>query len=414
MTTMHAPRPPASRDPADRAAATGRTGPAAPRPTAFWLVALVLTVTMLGTTLPTPLYDIYQARWHFSAAVVTVTFAVYAAAVMATLLLAGRSSDQAGRKPVLAVALGASALSTVVFIVAPDVAALIAARIVSGLSAGLMTGTAAAALTELVPPSGRARASLVATAANMAGLGLGPLLAGLFAQYAPDPTTTVFEVYLAVLAAAGLVLLLVPETVPVRTRPALRFAGLGIPDRGRDEFIAAGVAAFAAFALLGLFSSLVPGFLAGQLHQGSHAVQGAVVFLLLAVGTVTQVALSRLRSRRVVLAGLVLFLVALALIVAALAESAMALFLAGTVVGGVAVGAIFMGSLATANRLAPADRRSHSLSAFFMACYAGLIIPVVGVGVLAEFTGTFPAVLTFSGLLAGLSVFSISRFAGDR
>jgi MFS family permease len=414
MTTMHAPRPPASRDPVDRAAETGRTGPAVPRRAAFWLVALVLTVTMLGTTLPTPLYDIYQARWHFSAAVVTVTFAVYAAAVMATLLLAGRSSDQAGRKPVLAVALGASALSTVVFIVAPDVAVLIAARIVSGLSAGLMTGTAAAALTELVPASGRARASLMATAANMAGLGLGPLIAGLLAQYAPDPTTTVFEAYLAVLAAAGLVLLLVPETVPVRTRPALRFAGLGIPDRGRDEFIAAGVAAFAAFALLGLFSSLVPGFLADQLHQDSHAVQGAVVFLLFAVGTVTQVALSRLRGGRVMLAGLGLFLVALALIVAALAASAMALFLAGTVAGGMAVGAIFMGSLATANRLAPADRRSQSLSAFFVACYAGLIIPVVGVGVLAEFTGTFPAVLTFSGLLAALSVFSIARFAVDR
>jgi MFS family permease len=76
---------------------------------------------MLGTTLPTPLYVIYQARWHFSAAIVTVTFAVYAAAVLATLLLAGRSSDQAGRKPVLAAALGASALSTVVFILAPDV-----------------------------------------------------------------------------------------------------------------------------------------------------------------------------------------------------------------------------------------------------------------------------------------------------
>ena len=76
---------------------------------------------MLGTTLPTPLYVIYQAQWHFSDAVVTVTFAVYAAAVLATLLLAGRSSDQAGRRPVLAVALGASALSTVAFIFAPDV-----------------------------------------------------------------------------------------------------------------------------------------------------------------------------------------------------------------------------------------------------------------------------------------------------
>jgi MFS family permease len=391
-------------------APTGQRGPAVPRRAAFWLLALVLAVTMLGTTVPTPLYVIYQGRWHFSAAMVTVTFAAYAAAVMATLLLAGRSSDQAGRKPVLAVALGASALSTIVFILAPDVGALIAARIVSGLSAGLMTGTATAALTELAPASAGRRASLVATAANMAGLGLGPLVAGLLAQYAPHPTTLVYEVYLAVLAVAGLILLLVPETVHVRTRPALRFTGLGIPERGRGEFIAAGVAGFAAFALLGLFTSLVPGFLAGELHQGSHAVQGAVVFMLLAVGAVTQVALSRFSPRRVVLAGLSMFVAALGLIVAALAESAMDLFLLGTVAGGVACGAIFLGSLATANRLTPADRRGQSLSAFFVACYAGLIIPVVGVGVLSGFTGTFTAVLTFSVLLAALGLFSISRF----
>jgi MFS family permease len=91
----------------------------------------------------------------------------------------------------------------------------------------------------------------------------------------------------------------------------------------------------------------------------------------------------------------------------------MALFLAGTVTGGVAVGAIFLGSLATANRLAPAERRGQAISAFFVACYAGLIIPVVGVGVLSEFTGTFPAVLTFSILLAVLCLFSISRFSRD-
>jgi MFS family permease len=414
MTTLHIPRQSRRQSGGShlgQPSPTGRKDRAVPRRTAFWLLALVLTATMLGTTLPTPLYVIYQSRWHFSAALVTVTFAVYAAAVIATLLLAGRSSDQAGRKPVLAVALGASALSTVVFILAPDLGALIAARIVSGLSAGLMTGTATATLTELVPATASRRASLVATAANMAGLGLGPLVAGLFAQYAPDPTRLVFEFYLAVLAVAGLILLLVPETVRVRTRPALRFAGLGVPERGRGEFIAAGVAAFAAFALLGLFSSLVPGFIAGQLHQGNHAVQGAVVFLLLAVATGTQVAVSRFNSNRVILAGLGLFLAALGLIVAALAMSGMALFLAGTVTGGVAVGAIFLGSLATANRLAPAERRGHALSAFFVACYLGLIIPVVGVGVLSEFTGTFPAVLTFSILLAALSMFSISRFA---
>jgi MFS family permease len=381
------------------------------RRVAFWLLAFVFATAMLGTTVPTPLYAIYQVRWHFSAAVVTLIFAAYGAAVLATLLLAGRSSDQAGRRPVLAVALGVSALSTVAFILAPDEGVLLVGRVLSGVSAGLMTGTATAALTELIPASAARRASLVATAANMGGLGLGPLIAGLFAQYAPHPTTLVFEVYLAVLAVAGLCLRFVPETVSPRRRPALRFAGLGLPEQGRGQFIAAGVAAFAAFALLGLFSSLVPGFIGGVLHQGSHVVQGAVVFGIFAVGTVTQVALSRFSSRRVVLAGLGLFLVALALIVAALALAAMALFLAGTVVGGVAVGAIFLGSLATANRLAPPERRGHAISAFFVACYTGLIIPVVGVGVLSGFTGTFPAVLAFSVLLAALCLFSLVRTA---
>jgi MFS family permease len=297
-----------SSQPAPLSRTAERDRHAVPRRVAFWLMASVLTATMLGTTLPTPLYVIYQARCHFSAAIVTVTFAVYAASVMATLLLAGRSSDQAGRKPVLAVALGASALSAVVFILAPDVGALIAARIVSGLSAGLITGTATAALTEMVPASGSRRASLAATAANMGGLGLGPLI-----------------------------------------------AGLGVPERGRDEFIAAGVAGFAAFALLGLFAALAPTFLGGVLHEDSHAVQGGVVFLLLAVGTVTQLALARFDSRRVVLAGLGLFLAALA-----------------------------------------------------------LIVPVVGVGIASGFIGDFAAVLAFSILIAALCLLALASIARPR
>jgi MFS family permease len=381
------------------------------RRVAFWLVALVFASTMLGTTLPTPLYVIYQAQWHFSAALVTVIYAAYAAAVLAALLLAGRSSDQAGRRPVLAVALGFSALSTIAFILAPDQGVLLVGRVLSGLSAGLVTGTATAALTELAPASAGRRSSLVATVANIGGLGLGPLTAGLFAQYAPDPTTLVFEAYLVVLAAAGLCLLAIPETVSPRRRPTLRFTGLGIPEQGRGQFIAAAVAGFAAFSLLGLFSSLVPSFIGGVLHQRSHAVQGAVVFAMFAVATLTQAALSRFSGRRVVPAGLSLFLAALALIVAALAQAEMALFLAGTVVGGAAVGAIFLGSLATANRLAPPERRSHALSAFFVACYLGLIIPVIGVGVLSGFIGTFPAVLTFSLILAALCLFSLARTA---
>jgi MFS family permease len=381
----------------------------ATRRAAFWLMVFVLAAAMLGTTLPTPLYVIYQAQWHFSAAIVTVIYALYAAGVLATLLLAGRSSDQAGRKPVLAVALAASALSTVVFIVAPDVVVLAVARIVSGLSAGLVTGTATAALTELWP--GGRRASLAATAANMGGLGLGPLVAGLFAQYGPHPTTLVYEVYLAVLALVAVSLALIPETVSPRRRPTLRLAGLGLPEQGRGEFIAAMAAAFSAFSLLGLFSALAPNFLGSIMHVHNHATASAVVFALFAAGTLTQLVVYRLPSRPVVLGGLGLFLAGLALIVAALEVASVTLFLTGTLLAGVAVGAVFLGSLATANRLAPAERRAQAISAYFVACYCGLIIPVVGVGVLAEFTGDITAVLALSVVLAVLCLSAVASIA---
>ena len=62
MTTTHAPGR-TGRVGATRPSPARRTAPAVPRQAArFWLLALVLGVTMLGTTLPTPLYVIYQGR----------------------------------------------------------------------------------------------------------------------------------------------------------------------------------------------------------------------------------------------------------------------------------------------------------------------------------------------------------------
>jgi hypothetical protein len=97
--------------------------------------------------------------------------------------------------------------------------------------------------------------------------------------------------------------------------------------------------------------------------------------------------------------------------VAALAQAAMPLFLAGTVVGGVAVGSVFLGSLATANRLAPPGQRGQVISAYFVACYTGLIIPVVGVGVASEFISDFAAVLALSVVLAALCLLSLARIS---
>jgi MFS family permease len=387
--------------------APARPAPTIRRPVAFWILTYLFAAVMLGTTLPTPLYVIYQAQWHFSSGITTVIFSSYAVGVLAALLLAGRSSDQIGRRPVLFAALAFSAVSTVAFIVSPGVGWLFAGRVLSGISAGLVTGTATAALTDAYSGSPR-YASMVATAANIGGLGLGPLIAGLFAQFGPDPTVLVFEVYLAVLAVAAIGLVFVPETVGDRQKLSLRSAGFGIPPAGRSEFIAAGMAGFAAFSLLGMFSALAPSFLSDVLHEHSHAVGGAVVFALFGTATATQLLLARFPSRTVTGSGLTVFLAALALVVAGLSQASLVLFLTGTIVSGVAVGAVFIGSLSTANRLAPAQIRGRVASTYFVFAYVGLTIPVIGVGIASQYEGDFRAVLVCAIVLAALSAVSMA------
>jgi MFS family permease len=326
--------------------------------------------------------------------------------VLAALLLAGHASDQVGRRPVLAAAIGLSMVSAVTFVLAPDVGWLFVGRVLSGLSAGLMTGTATAALTDMAPPGAGRRASLVATTANVGGLGLGPLVAGLLARYAPEPTVLPFAAQLGLVTVAGLGLLVVPETAAGRSALSLRFRGLGVPAAGRAEFLAAGFAGFAAFSLLGLFSALAPTFLGSVLHDTSHATAGAVVFLAFGVGAVTQLAGSRLPSRPVMLAGLAVFLAALALIVAGLSAASMPLFLAGTVVSGMAFGSVFMGSLAVANRLAPAAIRGQVISTYFVFAYVGLTVPVIAVGFAAQAAGDFRATLGCAIVLAAVALAS--------
>ena len=137
------------------------------RTAGFAATALALGVGMMGTTLPTPLYALYRQRFGFSELMITVIFAAYAGGVIAALLLLGRLSDQIGRRRMLLPALGFSALSACVFLLADGLPLLLAGRIVSGFSAGIFTGTATATLVDLAPPERRGRATLGAAVANM-------------------------------------------------------------------------------------------------------------------------------------------------------------------------------------------------------------------------------------------------------
>jgi MFS family permease len=128
--------------------------PVAGRPRLSPRVSLVLLASILVSFLaasaaPTPLYGLYQERWHFSPVTTTVVFAVYALAVLAALLTFGRLSDHVGRRPVLAVAIAVQMLSLVVFVFANGVPTLLVARLLQGLAAGAATGAVGAAMLDI-------------------------------------------------------------------------------------------------------------------------------------------------------------------------------------------------------------------------------------------------------------------------
>jgi len=98
-----------------------------PRVAAFWTLGAILLAFLFAASAPSPLYVVYQARWGFSAATLTTVFAVYALALLIALVTVGALSDYIGRRPVLAAALIAEALSMVLFIAADGVGWLLAA-----------------------------------------------------------------------------------------------------------------------------------------------------------------------------------------------------------------------------------------------------------------------------------------------
>src|SRR5213595_1753251 len=78
-----------------------------PQPLAYALSAAIIGFALFASATPSPLYETYSRLWGFSSVVLTLVYATYAAGVLVALLLAGRASDVAGRRPVLLIALGA-------------------------------------------------------------------------------------------------------------------------------------------------------------------------------------------------------------------------------------------------------------------------------------------------------------------
>ena len=367
----------------------------------FWAVAVAFTTAMAFTTVPTPLWSLYAQRDHLSSLTVTLVFAVYALAVALSLFLAGHLSDSHGRRRVLMPALALEILAGVVFVLWPSLPGLLLARVLSGLGVGAVTATATAWLGEL--GAGGRRAQVVAIGANLGGLGLGGLISGLLAQWAGQALLVPFVVVTAALALAWVALLGAPETrVRLAPRPRYHPQRLAVPPGSRGRFLAAALGAAITFAVFGLLTSLAPSFLAGTLHQPSHALAGAVAFAVFATAALTQTLSASRPTHQLLAVAIPAMLAGLALLTIAvwLPSPSLGVFLAGDIVVGAGGGLMFKGAIATVSEISSQEHRAEALAGLFLAAYLGLAGPVIGLGALTQIASPRVSLLAFAGLLA--------------
>jgi MFS family permease len=370
------------------------------RAIAFWLVAATGSVVMFTSAAPSPLYPIYQQLFGFSAAMLTVVFAVYAGALLLSLLTVGVLSDHIGRRPVIVTALACLIAAMIVFATAGGLTALLVARIVQGLATGAAPGTLSAALTDLQPS--RRAGAMLNSAAPFAGLAAGVVISAVLVQYAPAPRQLVYEIAAGVLAVLAVVILtLVPETSrrvgfssPMHVVRTVT-PRVSVPREVRAAFIAGVPALIATWALGGLILSLGSSIVAAQLGITNHAGDGALLsgffFAIAAAGPIIG-AIGRPVRLPVSYA---LLGVGVALQLAGSLTSSIPAYTVGLIIAGIGFSTAYAGVIHSLAHV-PAHGRGRLFAALYVVCYLAFSVPAIVGGIAADTYGLSHAITGYT------------------
>ena len=248
---------------------------------AFYLQASIALSFLMGSSAPTPLYAIYRAHWGFSAMTLTLVFAVYAVAVLASLLVAGRLSDHIGRRPVLLAASLTQAVTMAMFATATDVSDLLLARTIQGLSTGAALAAVGAGLLDI----DKSRGAIANSVATMLGTALGGFVAALMVQYLPAPTHLVYAVLGAVFVLQAVGVWFIAETAPKRPGAlGSLLPRFGVPAAVQGPLMLAAPAIVAVWALGGFYASLGPTLVGSLVGSNAVVLGGAALFVLAGSG----------------------------------------------------------------------------------------------------------------------------------
>jgi predicted MFS family arabinose efflux permease len=341
------------------------------------VLASVIVALLASSAAPTPLYAIYEARWHFTPITTTVVFGVYAIAVLVSLLTLGKLSDHVGRRPVLLTAIAVHATSLVIFATATGVPALLSARVVQGLSTGAALGAIGAAMLDM----DRELGTFANSVAPGMGTASGVILSALAVRFLPDPTHLIYLALIGVLALQAAAIAAMRETAS-RAPGALASLRpeITLPRALRAPVLTAVPVLFAVWALAGLYAALGPALVYSLTGASDVVLGGLSLFVLAASAVVMIIVLRRASARTVMLFGILALIAGVAVTVVAVSLRSAPAFFAGSAIAGAGFGSGFQGSIRMTVPLAAAHERAGLVSLLYVVSYLGLGVPAVLAG----------------------------------
>lgn len=374
----------------------------------FALAVVAQILMMTGASAPSPFYPVLAEQIGFAAIVITAVFAVYAIALLLTLLTAGSLSDHVGRRPVAIVGFVLLAGSMLLFSHADSVALLVMARVIQGIASGLLLSALSAAVLDLAPPARPSTAALWNALAPGIGLATGALLSGIALDIMGEPLLDVFGPLTAVYGILAVLFFFAPETAPKKPGvwASLQFR-LSVPQGIRADFWRAAPAIVAGWATGGLFLSLGANIVHNELGGTAHIWQGLGVAILTGVGAITAFILRRRSPRTITIFGTAALAVGTALSLGALALGSLPAYLIAAGVTGMGFGTAFSGVIASLAPRIPATERADTFAMIFLLAYLAFGVPAVIAGMLVGVVGLGAVCVGYGVVVIALSVLAL-------
>jgi MFS family permease len=377
------------------------------RHAAYLLAAATIGLALFASGTPSPLYGTYSQLWGFDSIVLTLVYATYAFGVLLTLLLAGRLSDEVGRRPVLVVAMAALVVATIPFMLADSVVWLFVARAIQGLATGLALSAASAALLDLHPDRDPVSVSLANGVASCIGMGTGVIISAAIVQFLPAPRVLPY-VLLLILFLGFLVAAWRMREPVAGIAPGARFhltpQRPSVPAVARRPFVLAALAVISSWSIAGLFLSLGGELSTLVYDSDTHLISAIGIVMLALSAAVSQLAFGRWAPWRSAVIGSLALAAGMGLIVAAAAAESAVLFTVGAIVTGAGFGIAFLGGLRSLSSAIPPEHRAATMSAFYLVAYGSLSIPAVIAGFVVEPLGIESTFEIFGSAIAAVAL----------